>query len=225
MSRAKKDIPPRFPEFRDAFLELMGDMTLDQFSKKLEMSRATVGFYAAGQRIPDALGLKKIAEKCNVSADWLLGLSSVKSQNGEIKQVCAYTGLSEAAISILNSSKYKGSAWNMRAGLINEILKPECISRYSSDTWRCAMMNIQINRFKKTKSEEKMRERIEYNDALAKDVLDDGADSLISKIPVIDAARFYRDSAVNHVSYAAQRALNNYVELAIKEVISFETEE
>ena len=55
MSRAKKDTPPRFPEFRAAFLELMGDMTLDQFSKKLEMSRATVGFYAAGQRIPDAL--------------------------------------------------------------------------------------------------------------------------------------------------------------------------
>ena len=81
MSRAKKDTPPRFPDFRDAFLELMGDMTLDQFSKKLEMSRATVGFYAAGKRIPDALGLKKIAEKCNVSADWLLGLTNTRSQD------------------------------------------------------------------------------------------------------------------------------------------------
>ena len=59
MNRAKKDAPPRFPEFRGAFLELMGDMTLEQFAKKLGMSRATVGFYAAGQRIPDALGLKK----------------------------------------------------------------------------------------------------------------------------------------------------------------------
>ena len=55
MNRAKKDAPPRFPEFREAFLELMGDMTLEQFAKKLGMSRATVGFYAAGQRIPDAL--------------------------------------------------------------------------------------------------------------------------------------------------------------------------
>ena len=49
MNRAKKDAPPRFPEFREAFLELMGDMTLEQFAKKLGMSRATVGFYAAGQ--------------------------------------------------------------------------------------------------------------------------------------------------------------------------------
>ena len=93
MSRAKKDIPPRFPEFRDAFLELMGDMTLDQFSKKLEMSRATVGFYAAGQRIPDALGLKKIAEKCNVSADWLLGISKARSRNASVTQICNATGL------------------------------------------------------------------------------------------------------------------------------------
>ena len=29
MNRAKKDAPPRFPEFREAFLELMGDMTLE----------------------------------------------------------------------------------------------------------------------------------------------------------------------------------------------------
>lgn len=63
MNRAKKDAPPRFPEFREAFLELMGDMTLEQFAKKLGMSRATVGFYAAGQRIPDALGLKKITKR------------------------------------------------------------------------------------------------------------------------------------------------------------------
>lgn len=87
MSRAKKDTPPRFPEFRDAFFELMGDMTLDQFSKKLEMSRATVGFYAAGQRIPDALGLKKIAEKCNVSADWLLGLTKDKQRSPALMDI------------------------------------------------------------------------------------------------------------------------------------------
>ena len=106
MSRAKKDTPPRFPEFRDAFLELMGDMTLDQFSKKLEMSRATVGFYAAGQRIPDALGLKKIAEKCNVSADWLLGISKARSRDASVTQICNATGLSEDIVNVF----YEGGA-------------------------------------------------------------------------------------------------------------------
>lgn len=80
MSRAKKECPPRFPKFRDAFLELMGDMTIQEFADKLGMSRATVGFYAAGQRIPDALGIKNIAEKCGVSSDWLLGLNPFRTK-------------------------------------------------------------------------------------------------------------------------------------------------
>lgn len=75
MSRAKKAVPSRFPEFQGAFVELMGDMTIQEFADKLGMSRATVGFYSAGQRIPDALGIRTIAEKCGVSADWLLGLT------------------------------------------------------------------------------------------------------------------------------------------------------
>lgn len=76
MNRVKKAEPARFPEFQAAFVELMGDMTIKEFADKLGMSRATVGFYSAGQRIPDAMGIKIIAEKCGVSADWLLGLSN-----------------------------------------------------------------------------------------------------------------------------------------------------
>ena len=101
MSRAKKEEAPRFPEFRAAFLDLMGDMTLQEFADKLEMSRATVGFYAAGKRIPDALGIKAIAEKCNVSADWLLGLSNAKSTDEDVKSICKYLELSESAVSAL----------------------------------------------------------------------------------------------------------------------------
>lgn len=64
----------RLPEFRDAFLELKGDRTIREFAEFLQIAPATVGFYAAGQRIPNALGIKNIAERCGVSADWLLGL-------------------------------------------------------------------------------------------------------------------------------------------------------
>ena len=102
MSRVKATEPARFPEFQTAFNELMGDMTLKDFADKLGMSRATVGFYSAGQRIPDALGIKTIAEKCGVSADWLLGISDIRTADTTIRAACEYTGLSEAAIQNLH---------------------------------------------------------------------------------------------------------------------------
>ena len=110
MSRAKKEEAPRFPEFRAAFLDLMGDMTLQEFADKLGMSRATVGFYAAGKRIPDALGIKTIAEKCNVSADWLLGLSETKEICGDVNLVCNYTQLNADAIETIKGECYYQSS-------------------------------------------------------------------------------------------------------------------
>lgn len=66
----------RLPIFAKRFNELRRDMSQDEFSKHLGISRPTVGFYENGARIPDALVLRQIAERCNVSTDWLLGLSN-----------------------------------------------------------------------------------------------------------------------------------------------------
>ena len=47
--------------------------------------------------------LKKIAEYFNVSTDYLLGLSNVKSTDTELKGVCEYTGLTEKAVAVLKN--------------------------------------------------------------------------------------------------------------------------
>ena len=78
-------------------------MSNTEFAEFLDISRQTVGFYCNGERIPDALGLKKIAEKCNVSADWLIGLSDIKSIDQDVKVACEYTGLTEEAVETLRS--------------------------------------------------------------------------------------------------------------------------
>ena len=88
----------RFPKFKERFRVLQGERSNTEFAEFLGMSRQTVGFYYNGNRIPDALGIRDIAEKCGVSADWLLGLSNIRSTDGEIKQVCKYTGLNQAAL-------------------------------------------------------------------------------------------------------------------------------
>lgn len=128
MSRAKKAMPARFPEFQAAFNELMGDMTIEKFAEKIGMSRATVGFYAAGQRIPDALGVKKIADKCGVSADWLLGRSGgVKELNPDAVKVARYSGLTEYVIGWLHHE----SAENLR--VLNLLLSSHSFRRLVED--------------------------------------------------------------------------------------------
>lgn len=104
---ATQETDVRFPIFRERFCTLRGDMTQDEFAKKLGFSRPTVGLYESGSRVPDALALRTIAEKCDVSADWLVGLSDIKSRDAELQTVCNYTGLSEASICNLLRVKYE----------------------------------------------------------------------------------------------------------------------
>lgn len=97
MKRPKEE-KNRFPIFRERFRELQGDRSNTEFAEFLGISRQTVGFYCNGDRIPDALGLKEIASTCGVSADWLLGLSDVRTNDIKLREICDATGLSERAL-------------------------------------------------------------------------------------------------------------------------------
>lgn len=66
----------KLPIFRERLRIIQGDMSITAFAEKLELSRQTVGFYLNGDRIPDALTLRDIAEHCNVSVDYLLGFTA-----------------------------------------------------------------------------------------------------------------------------------------------------
>lgn len=85
----------RLPIFRKRLYELMGDMSITEFAGKVGLSRQTMGFYLNGDRIPDAETLLRICEKCNISSDWLLGIT-----NDHNRQPCAVDelGLSNKAV-------------------------------------------------------------------------------------------------------------------------------
>lgn len=91
--------------FRERMILLRGDMTQKAFAEKVGISRPSVANYESGERLPDAYILKNIAQKCNVSADWLLGLSDIVSPNIEIRRICEKTGLSESFISFMVTDK------------------------------------------------------------------------------------------------------------------------
>lgn len=93
----------KMPIFAARFGGLRGDRTQAEFAEFLGISRPTVGFYENGERIPDALVLKQIAERCGVTTDYLVGLSDNKTNaSADIGNI---TGLSDLAIHVLEMAK------------------------------------------------------------------------------------------------------------------------
>ncbi len=77
------------------------NISQDDLATELGISRLSVGNYERGVRTPEAETIIKLAKHFSVSADYLLGLSDVKSLDTDIKSVCEFTGLSECAVETL----------------------------------------------------------------------------------------------------------------------------
>lgn len=94
--------------FKERFAALRADSGLSQnkLGKALSLSPATIGYYENGDRLPDIETAARIANYFNVSADYLLGLSDVKSTEQDMKTACKVTGLSEKAINNIKSTYY-----------------------------------------------------------------------------------------------------------------------
>lgn len=95
----KKESVNRFPVFSQRFRSLRGKTSQDKFADFLGISRPTVGFYENGDHLPDALTLSQIAKKCNVSADYLLGLSDAKTKDDTA--AIAATGFSKKSLDFI----------------------------------------------------------------------------------------------------------------------------
>lgn len=114
----------KLPVFRERLRTLQGDLTTTAFAEKLGLSRQTIGFYINGDRIPDIQTLRQICEKCNVSADFLLGLSDVKTPDVAAQSAIEYTGLSEDNVDFLH--------W-IRRGMQNHLYVGQENGQYTID--------------------------------------------------------------------------------------------
>ena len=89
-------------KYRMRNLRLSKAMTQEAFASFLGLSRPTIGFYERADkengRVPDAETLQHICKKCEVSADYLLGLSDRQA----VTEISAYTGLSPEAVECLH---------------------------------------------------------------------------------------------------------------------------
>lgn len=71
----------------------------------LDCTPQAINQYKLGVSVPQTEKLIKIAKYYNVSVDYLLGLSDVKSTDPKVKEICEYTGLSENALNKILKEK------------------------------------------------------------------------------------------------------------------------
>lgn len=135
----------RLPIFTERFRELQGARSNTEFAEFLGISRQTVGFYWNGDRVPDAITLIKIAKKCEVSADWLLGLSNEKEMNGDLAQAARYTGLPAKSIEILHQLSVSSAAHLKSMLFVIEKILNYRVDDFVTWAWRAAMSSCAVD--------------------------------------------------------------------------------
>lgn len=91
-------------------------------AKLLSVTRQSVGQYCDGTSMPPLDKIVALADYFDVSTDYLLGRTDVKSTDSNIKMICEYTGLSEENIMNLHSKSYKPATRTLANNVISNTI-------------------------------------------------------------------------------------------------------
>lgn len=149
MNKASKINTPPIPVFRK-LMDTTPNVTRADLAKYLGVSAVAIGQYYNGDALPSMDNLIKIAKYFNVSTDYLLGLTDVKTTDTDLKMIVDYTGLSEECINELrkmqetiasfDSEDVRHLLWNESAGIfldktleIHKLIQPQFISAVTNE--------------------------------------------------------------------------------------------
>lgn len=90
---SENTLPTRLKAVRTA-----AGLSQREMADRVGISNKVLSFYEQGRNTPDAVFIKRFAEVNQCSADYLLGLSDVKTQQADVRTICYQTGLSEKAV-------------------------------------------------------------------------------------------------------------------------------
>lgn len=124
MERVKPEIQSKVKEALLELVERAGNVTA--FAKSIDVSRDSVNNWLSGRSDIRLNDLVKIAEKYNVTADWLLGLSSASTRDRSMEGAVTVTGLNEKSILFLRDHGKESGVLNA----INLLLDDEKPDNY-----------------------------------------------------------------------------------------------
>jgi transcriptional regulator with XRE-family HTH domain len=93
----------RMNTFRERIRILRHNRSQAEFAQLIGCTRITIGNYENGDRLPDALTIHNICQKCDVTSDWLLGLSDVAVPETDAAAASKKFGLTGEALGKLES--------------------------------------------------------------------------------------------------------------------------
>lgn len=99
------------------------DIKQKELAKQIGVKDNVVSYWCSGTRIPNTMQIVQIAKILNVSADYLLGLSDVATNNADLKAVCYYTGLDETSVLSLNDIRIIWCHYEKVFDFINSVIK------------------------------------------------------------------------------------------------------
>jgi transcriptional regulator with XRE-family HTH domain len=89
----KRNLPDRYTDLR-----VEKNLSQTDLAKALDCNKQYISKLESGERTISLMLLEKYADFFNVSTDYLLGRTDIKTNNTKVQDICKYTGLSENAI-------------------------------------------------------------------------------------------------------------------------------
>lgn len=90
-------------DFPKRLRSLLEGKTQQEVATAIGKSRQTVSYYANGEAAPDYETIIRLADYFQVTTDYLLGVSDIRTPKADLQAVCKYTGLSESAVENLHT--------------------------------------------------------------------------------------------------------------------------
>ncbi|MCL2070833.1 MAG: helix-turn-helix domain-containing protein [Oscillospiraceae bacterium] len=167
----------------------------EEFAARLGISTEAVRLWCGGYSRPDLDKIPMIAEFLEVSTDYLLGRSFVKSADIQIKGICAYTGLTESAViklNEMNSANVTSKAFkaNTTLEILSDIICHENFTAFLSETKECFRLAGQAKIYEYKKELEADEEANDYH------------------IEATTAESVYDSEAENYASYVGKRTIS-----------------
>lgn len=200
--------------FPSRLRELRSEKGVSQetLSKVLGVSKSTIGLWENGDTLPDAKAIYDLARYFEVSAEYILCRTHIKSVNADIKSVCEFTGLSEDVVKLLERSKFF-RVHDVALLLFENIYCEEFLALFQPTARYAAYYWLQADVSKTTQSDsERYKEESQSFFSVADVIL--GSDNIPAtvKIPATIAGDFYCDQAAKMLGEILSKTIKDYKE-------------